>query len=231
MFTRKLLKLKRISYDSVGVNQTKNRSPFPLIIRQISYFRDHSLALIDGKVYGIGANNESQLSDLKPVTGIDQSMGSSSIIQTLTKIDKIEEKIIKIGCGAAFSVCLTENGKLIGWGQNDEGQLGQEESEEEIIEPKILIENVLEFSAGYYHIAVITKDLKVLTTGEVGSRLGRSGEGKGLIIKKIKTRNKKNYHQKFSGQNFHSLKKVLGFLKLKFQLKFRNLRMWLVVQI
>ena len=116
-------------------------------------------------------------------------MGSSSIIKTLTKIENVEEKISKIGCGAAFSVCLTENGKLIGWGQNDEGQLGQEKSEDEIIEPKVLLENVLEFSAGYYHIAVVTKDFKVLTSGEVGSRLGRSGEGKSLLFFGIKNLN------------------------------------------
>ena len=138
-------------------------------------------------------------------------MGSSSIIQTLTKIEKIEEKIIKIGCGAAFSVCLTDNGKLIGWGQNDEGQLGQEESEEEIIEPKILIENVPEFSAGYYHIAVVTKDLKVLTTGEVGSRLGRSGEGKGLFIKKSKLEIKKIIIKNFRVKIFTALKRFWVF--------------------
>ena len=59
-------------------------------------------------------------------------------------------------------------------------KLGQEEAITEVTRPKVLLENVLEFSAGYYHIAVITTDKKVLTCGERGSRLGRPGEGFGF---------------------------------------------------
>ena len=72
----------------------------------------------------MGANNESQLSELKPDSP-DETMGGSSIIKHLRKIENIAEKIMKIGCGAAFSLALTDSGKLIGWGQNDEGQLGR----------------------------------------------------------------------------------------------------------
>ena len=47
---------------------------------------------------------------------------------------------------------------------------------------KVICENVEIFSAGYYHLGVITKDGKVLTTGETGqSKLGRTGSGFGFL--------------------------------------------------
>ena len=100
-------------------------------------FSDHSLLLIDGKVYGFGANSEEQLA-----TTASTLLPESSDIRGLptvfspTEIPSLSSSIVRIGCGSSFSVALDTASNLYGWGSNDDGQLGLPEETESQNEPK-----------------------------------------------------------------------------------------------
>ena len=131
-------------------------------ITQVAAGRDHSLILVDGKVFGFGANDDDQV-------GSDTGGKPWSI-------EGIENKIVSIGCGSSFSIALDDNGNLYGWGSNEDGQLGQSEETSTCEKPIIIASEVKSFSCGYHHICVITNDGKILTAGENEfGNLGRDG--------------------------------------------------------
>ena len=131
-------------------------------ITQVAAGRDHSLILVDGKVFAFGANDDDQV-------GYDT--GGKP-----WPIEGIENKIVAIGCGSSFSTALDDNGNLYGWGSNEDGQLGQSEETSTFEKPIIIASNVKEFSCGYHHLCVVTNDGTILTAGENEfGNLGRDG--------------------------------------------------------
>ena len=131
-------------------------------ITQVAAGRDHSLILVDGKVFGFGANDDDQVGS--DTGGVPWA------------IEGIENKIVAIGCGSSFSIALDDNGNLYGWGSNEDGQLGQSEETSTCEKPIIIATEVKTFSCGYHHICVIKNDGKVFTAGENEfGNLGRDG--------------------------------------------------------
>ena len=123
-----------------GINKIDNLPEGEII--SVAAGRDHSLALINGIIYGFGANNEDQLAEI-----------GSVLIPTEIKIPiESTEKFIKIGCGSSFSVALTDNGNLYGWGSNEDGQLGLSRLSDSISKPEIIASSIKSFSCGYHHI-------------------------------------------------------------------------------
>jgi len=132
--------------------------------------------LCDGKVFGFGANNDDQLASSSCASSGDLP-GVIVSLPTAIPIDS-SGQIVEIDCGSSFSLALDSDGKLFGWGSNEDGQLGLLEATESVTVPQVICENVSYFSAGSYHTAIVTKAGKVLTAGESGqSKLGRSGSG------------------------------------------------------
>ena len=131
-------------------------------ITQVAAGRDHSLILVDGKVFAFGANDDDQ---------VGSDTGGKP-----WPIEGIENKIVAIGCGSSFSTALDDNGNLYGWGSNEDGQLGQSEETSTCKKPIIIASDVKQFSCGYHHICVITNDGKIMTAGENEfGNLGRDG--------------------------------------------------------
>ena len=134
------------------------------------------MILCDGKVFGFGANNDEQLASSSCESSGDLP-GAIVSLPTAIPIDS-SGPIVQIDCGSSFSLAMDSNGKLFGWGSNEDGQLGLPEATESIKVPRVICENVSCFSAGSYHTAIVTKAGKVMTAGESGqSKLGRTGSG------------------------------------------------------
>ena len=53
-----------------------------------------------------------------------------------TEIPGLSGSIVRIDCGSSFSVALDSDGNLLGWGSNDDGQLGMGEEIDSQKEPK-----------------------------------------------------------------------------------------------
>ena len=77
----------------------------------------HSLALAkDGTVWAWGLNDNGQLGD-----GSVQMRPAPRKVREGTRILK---NVVSIAAGAQHSLAVLENGRVMAWGMNDEGQLG-----------------------------------------------------------------------------------------------------------
>lgn len=104
-------------------------------IEQIACGEAHSLAMdSEGKIYGWGMSNYGQLGlgfssdSFEPGIGMEKSKVYEP--KQITHISNV--RIIKLYCGATFSLFLTDKGDLYGCGMNDLGQLGLETQSEEM---------------------------------------------------------------------------------------------------
>ena len=108
------------TYGQLGDGTTLNRVS-PKLIRGIpgkvtglaaGFF--HSVAFTEsGEVYGWGRNVEGQLGE-----------GTTTDIITPRLIKGIPSKVTGLAAGSFYSLALTEVGEVYGWGDNNEGQLG-----------------------------------------------------------------------------------------------------------
>jgi hypothetical protein len=75
---------------------------------------DHSLALLgDGTVVAWGDNEQGQLGD-----------GTTTSSHEPVEVKGLSGRVVAIAAGEDFSVALLEDGEVVAWGQNDEGELG-----------------------------------------------------------------------------------------------------------
>lgn len=70
----------------------------------------HSMAIADGKLYGWGVAKASGMGSIRPVL-------------SPTRVE-IDEDLVAVGCGDAFTVTLTVTGAVYSWGQWSHGRLG-----------------------------------------------------------------------------------------------------------
>jgi alpha-tubulin suppressor-like RCC1 family protein len=101
--------------------------------------------LCGGVVLSCGENDNNELG----------RSGKRSIFQ---RIDALEAfSITEFASGDGFSLCITRDGKLIGWGRNDMGQLGSGNREAKD-KPKIIpfSERILQLSVGAQHVCALT---------------------------------------------------------------------------
>ena len=151
-------------YGQLGTGDTANydepkQVEFPegTVIKQIAVGEYHSVALdTEGNVWTWGRNNYYQLGN----TGSD-----SNTPVMVTGIPKVTH----IASGTNSVMCVTENNKLIAWGQNAYGELGIGQNINKIT-PTIIngVHDVLDVQGGKNHYLVLK------TTGElftVGSNL------------------------------------------------------------
>ena len=67
-------------------------------------------------IWGDGANGKLGLGDDK----------SDRLLPTLVRGELQGKQVVQVAAGDQYSACVTEDGSVYTWGNNDEGQLGQE---------------------------------------------------------------------------------------------------------
>lgn len=124
------------------------------------------LVTIDGSVLSSGENNANELG----------RHGKRSLLQ---RIDAVEAfSITHVAIGDGFCILLNKEGKMISWGQNAMGQLGNGERE---IKEKPKLNSIsgdlalLEICAGAQHVLALSKSGHVMTWG--ANRKGQLGDG------------------------------------------------------
>ncbi|PAA54878.1 hypothetical protein BOX15_Mlig031159g2 [Macrostomum lignano] len=126
----------------------------------------HSLVTTEsGKVFGWGINTDGQVT------------GQATDYAEPVEIPHLGGKEVKdLVAGRSFSLVLTKQGEIFGWGSNDEGCLGcgneVEESRDSLVQVQ-LPDRAVSLSAGTYHCACVLANGQVYTWGESeGGKLG-----------------------------------------------------------
>jgi len=135
-------------------------------VKAVSGGGEFSLALLnDGKVVAWGSNSEGQL-------GVGSKGGQ---LETPLEVKGLSG-VTAISAGSSESLALLEDGKVMAWGKNQFGQLGDGKTEDsdEPVEVKGLSE-VVAISAGLGYSLALLKDGKVMAWG--GNETGELGDG------------------------------------------------------
>ena len=135
----------------------------------------HSLALTSaGRLLGFGANNYGQL--LEP-PGHDHPT-PSDLTDRLGLHD--HETIVQTAAGGYFNVVMTTEGRLLSFGRNNHGQLGDGSKTDRAFVFDITAhlgladtQSVADVMAGAWHVSVLTTDGTLLTWGR--NQLGQTG--------------------------------------------------------
>ncbi|MCL2015953.1 MAG: stalk domain-containing protein [Defluviitaleaceae bacterium] len=128
-----------------------------------STFR-HTLALRnDGTLWAWGANTDGQLGD-----------GTRT---TRTRPVRIMDNVVAVSSGSfghssGYSLALTSNGVLYGWGNNNSGQLGNGSSR---IRPSRIMDNIVAFSTSNAHTLAIDNQGRLWAWGS--NSAGQLGDG------------------------------------------------------
>lgn len=113
----------------------------------------HSMVLTsDGEVYSWGSNNCGQVGS-----------GSTTTQATPRRvIHGLENRmIVTISCGQVFSVAVTDNGEVFGWGNNGNGQLGSGFNGNHLIPYRLIALQgicILQIACGYAHTLALTDE-------------------------------------------------------------------------
>ena len=111
----------------------------------------------DGEVFSCGIGEYGRLGN-----------GSSSDTAVMEPLDYInDQEVTQLSSGHAFTLALTAEGKVLCWGRNDQGQLGQGatmsldvysmEMDPRLID-ELEHEEIVHISAGHSHAAAVTKE-------------------------------------------------------------------------
>ena len=93
--------------------------------------------------------------------------GQYTEIQHPWKMAEVGSGWTDVQAGNMFILAKKANGDLYGWGRNNLGQLGTGDTTE-VISPKLIMQNVSTFSAGYDHTMVVKTDGTMWATGNNG---------------------------------------------------------------
>ncbi|CAK63050.1 unnamed protein product (macronuclear) [Paramecium tetraurelia] len=122
-----------------------------------------SFIIQDECIFGVGQNKQNEL-----------NISNIKIVEQFTKIN-IQRSIKKIKCGQKFTLALSNDNSLYGWGSNSFGQLSQE-PQLQILEEQELMKNVQDFDCGWSHHVILTKNGQVYICGR--GDLGQQGDNK-----------------------------------------------------
>lgn len=152
-------------------------------ITQISSKQYHSLALkSDGTVWASGYNAYSQIGN--PSVTAEQAVTPVQVVNAEDSgyLDNIMD--VKAGDDASFA--LTRDGKVLAWGYNDRGKLGQPLSSGTISTPTYVrgasgtgqLSNIIAIDCGSRHTIALSSDGKVYAWGDNTYR--QLGDGTGI---------------------------------------------------
>lgn len=129
----------------------------------------HSLAVTTvGQVLAWGFNNDGQLGD---------GSTKGSRLPVKVKLPK-NTTVTEARAGCEFSLALTSRGRLLAWGLNSDGQLGDGSTKGSRVPVKVKLPRktrVKAFSAGCFHALALTTTGEVLAWGYNGD--GQLGDG------------------------------------------------------
>lgn len=142
---------------------------------QVATGSAHTLALTsDGQIYAWGDNQAGQLGD-----GTTDSSLAPVAVDMSGALDG--KTITHIAAGAYFSLALTSDGHVYGWGFNSYGQLGDGSTVDSLVPIAVNTTGVLagktvtQIMGGHNHTVVLTSDNQIYSWGENES--GQLGNG------------------------------------------------------
>jgi alpha-tubulin suppressor-like RCC1 family protein len=147
---------------------------------------DHSLALLsEGTVLSWGDNKSSQLGDGK--SGSEQEISDvpvfvCKIAEFPCQIEHVLSEVSAVAAGSKFSLALLTNGRVMAWGSNESGQLGdgktatEQPSSDFAVEVTGLSEKVTAIAAGGAHALAVLNSGKVVAWGS--NKSGQLGDSK-----------------------------------------------------
>lgn len=158
-------------YEQLGNGLNTNSTP-PVLVNGLSNVSKvnggyiHSLAQVsDGTVWTWGNNRYGQLGD------------GSTIEQRHSPVQVMNiDNITNISCKGWHNLALNSEGKVLAWGNNSNGQLGDgTRSERNIPVEAKEVEGIADISTGWQHSLALKSDGTVWTWGD--NRFGQLGDG------------------------------------------------------
>ncbi len=143
----------------------------PLVdIKQIAAGPCHTIALAkDGTVWAWGQNDFGQLGD-------GSTNARVAPVQVKTKDKSYLSDVEEVAAGKYFSLARTKENKVLAWGSNFYGQLGNESNEDSFAPVEVSgLAKVASISAYNNHAMALTEDASVFTWGR--NNKGQLGNG------------------------------------------------------
>lgn len=147
--------------EPIEVGHVDGNSVTRIAMNQFQTF----LVLKSGVLLSCGSNENNEL-------------GRSGKRSWLHRVDAIETfQVLEASLGSGFCNLLCDDGKVLSWGKNDLGQLGNgtRENKEKPRVNSTTQEAILQICCGATHNIALTKSGKVITWG--GNRWGQLGDG------------------------------------------------------
>lgn len=136
---------------------------------------EHQLALSrDGTVWSWDANQHGQC-------GTGETVENYTFPQKVRGVEGVLRRVARIAAGTHFSLALTHEGTLYGWGRNQAGQLGHSVGEPLIREARPTLSGVRAMACGDQFALAVELDGTVLAwganeAGQLGTPPGRGAE-------------------------------------------------------
>ncbi|KAI9020374.1 regulator of chromosome condensation 1/beta-lactamase-inhibitor protein II [Hyaloraphidium curvatum] len=154
------------NYGQLGLGHTENMMlperivdleiPEGVKVRACAGGEHHSMILLDnGDLYGFGRNDSNQLGIPKDAPA-DGAASASAHVPVPTKLPDLPP-VRQVSCGGAFTLAVTEELDLWGWGYGERGQLGSEGAEDVETPEQIEIRQrkCVKVSAGGQHTVML----------------------------------------------------------------------------
>lgn len=162
-------------------------------ITQIACGNDHSFILTNtNKLFSTGANWDGQLglgdgNDRNIFSKVTDILTYDPDTDT-TNSTEMTDTITKIMCGDHYTMFLTSTNKLFGTGDNNDGELGLNNTSNQYNFTEVVIkelndgENIINLDAGRRHTLLVTNQGRVFGTGDNGdNQLGIETDGENVI--------------------------------------------------
>jgi len=119
----------------------------------------HTAVLTSSALYTFGSNEFGQLGR--------SGLGSSALpVRTIMDQDGSPAELVYVSCGAFFTMALSGDGTLFGWGSNSHGQLGTGSPKAMSFFPRrVALEGVVHVACGFSHTVACTATGQVYTCG------------------------------------------------------------------
>ena len=152
----------RNSFGQLGNGTTlSSDQPVPVEglppVRAISCGLWHSLALCeDGSVWGWGDNTTYQLGDDRG-DAIQDAAGQTIGYRHIVPVEIIPDSILSVAAGGFYSLAIQSDQKLLAWGDNSRGQLGDGTRQTRTKPTQVPgLANVRSVAAGFQHVLAVT---------------------------------------------------------------------------
>lgn len=161
------------------------------ITPKIATGKGYTIALKpDGTVWSWGSNENGALGRAtERICGIPSWKDERLSKILISKVDDIND-VIDIAAGAYFALALKRDGTVWAWGDNENGQLGNDDCDESEVPLQVPgLDNMIAVAAGYYHTVTLKSDGTVWAWGNnIDGQLGNGkyGDSKNYTPRQVK---------------------------------------------